>query len=208
MSVTERTILDLCCGGGGASVGYFLADFKVTGIDIEPQPDYPFEFIRADVLTLPYDFLMSFDAIHASVPCEGYCTANHKARLHPELYPDLYHPVKAMLIASGKPWVMENVIGSPVKGFRLCGTSFGLGVFRHRVFETNFHVAKVPACGCSDLRIDGDVYMTVAGNHKNMRQAWKALGTPWITDPNVVKKAIPPAYTQWIGGQMRSAGVV
>ena len=205
MSVTKPELLDLCCGGGGASVGYFLAGFEVTGVDIQSQPDYPFDFIKEDVLKLPYDFLMSFDAIHASVPCEGYCTANPKARLHPELYPDLYHPVKAMLIAAGKPWIMENVIGSPVKGFRLCGTSFGLGVFRHRVFETNFHVANVPECCCQDLRIDGDEYLTVAGNHKNLKRAWKAMGTFWINDPQVVKKAIPPAYTQWIGEQMRSS---
>lgn len=200
-------LLDLCCGGGGASVGYMLAGFDVTGVDNKRQRDYPFSFINADVLTLTYEDLAGYDAIHASPPCQGYATCNPKARVHPELYPDLYHQIKALLIASGKPYIIENVIGSPVKGFRLCGTSFGLGVFRHRIFETNFNVANIPQCACSTLRIDGDEYITVAGNHKGLKTAWKAMNTPWITDPDKVKEAIPPNYTEWIGLQMRSCAL-
>src|SRR5438105_2584371 len=182
-------LLDLCCCAGGASVGYFLAGYEPTGVDIAPQPDYPFKFIQANILDLTYEDLFSYDAIHASIPCQGYSTANPKARQHPELYPDLYHQVKVMLVASGKPWVMENVIGSPVKGFRLCGTMFDLGVFRHRVFETNFHIANVPRCSCKTKRIDGRDYITLAGGHMGFkRQAWRAMGTFWKPIPIRLKK--------------------
>lgn len=196
-------LLDLCCCAGGASVGYFLAGFDVTGVDQDRQRDYPFRFIQANVLDLTYEDLLTYDAIHASIPCQGYCTANVKARNNPELYPDIYHKVKAMLVASGKPYVMENVLGSPLKGFRLCGTMFGLGVFRHRIFETNFHVSNVPPCSCSSKRIDGEQYATIAGSRRRgKKKDWQRMGTPWITDPDKVKEAIPPAYTEWIGLQM------
>src|SRR5579863_7270873 len=132
-------ILDLCCCAGGAAVGYARAGFEVVGVDIDPQPHYPFEFWQMDALRLNYAQLLTFDAIHASPPCQGYCTVTSSARRRGVVYPDIYRPIKRMLVASGLPYIIENVPGSPARNaVKLCGTQFGLKVYRHRLFESNF----------------------------------------------------------------------
>lgn len=70
--------LDLCCKAGGAAKGYWAAGFDVTGVDLEPQPRFPFAaFIEADALSLTPAFLRQFDFIHASPPCQGYTALRH-----------------------------------------------------------------------------------------------------------------------------------
>ena len=92
-------LLDLFCGAGGAAVGYYRAGFKVVGVDIKPQPHYPFTFIQRDALRLMDDLLWDdpgewygpYDAIHASPPCQHYANvtrwrgipANHPALIAP-----------------------------------------------------------------------------------------------------------------------------
>jgi DNA (cytosine-5)-methyltransferase 1 len=145
-------ILDLFCGAGGAAMGYYRAGFDVVGVDIKPQPRYPFEFIQADALevltyeALPHDAL-DFDAIHASPPCQFGTSLRS---LHPgKSYANLIAPVRDLLSRTGLPFVIENVEGaaehlqSPLK---LCGSAFGLHLRRHRYFECSGFDAMSPGC--------------------------------------------------------------
>lgn len=104
-------LLDLFCCAGGAGMGYAQAGFDVTGVDIVPRPRYPFAFVQADVLTLDPAWVASFDAIHASPPCQAHSALKsmHNAKDHPDLVPQ----TRAMLVASGRPWIIENVVGAP-----------------------------------------------------------------------------------------------
>src|ERR1700734_2045923 len=136
-------LLDLFCCAGGAGVGYSRAGFEVVGVDNKRQPNYPLPFIHADALKLDPAFIASFDAIHASPPCQSYSDlAKRNGNGH--MWPRLIEPVRDMLIASGLPYVIENVDGAPLLNpVVLCGTMFPqLRVLRHRLFEANF--AMVP----------------------------------------------------------------
>ncbi len=135
-------LLDLFSGAGGAAMGYHRAGFEVVGVDIAPQPHYPFEFIQGDALlylqAVPWlRDLSRFDAIHASPPCQAYSQASAQwdSRLGADRHPDLLPEVRMLLEATGLPWVIENVPSSPMSNYVvLCGSSFGLGVRRHRWF--------------------------------------------------------------------------
>lgn len=218
-------LLDLFCGAGGAAMGYHQAGFEVVGVDVRPQPRYPFQFIQADVLTLDPAFVASFDAIHASPPCQAHSALKsmHNAKVHP----DLVEPTRALLIASGKPWAMENVVGAPLLApITLCGTMFGLGVddadlLRHRLFEMSEPPLFVPQCRHGARSTIG-VYGGHARNRKRtigvygtgardsgrkfdkgiadftVVQAREAMGIDWMTLAELCQ-AIPPAYTRFIG---------
>ncbi len=145
-------LLDLFCCAGGAGAGYARAGFTVTGVDVEPQRRYPFAFLQRDVLTLSAGWIRdNFDAVHASPPCQGYSTMRHAPRTTGA--PLLIDETRALLEATGLPWIIENVAGArwamrdPVT---LCGTMFGLGAIghelrRHRLFESNVSLF-VPPC--------------------------------------------------------------
>lgn len=154
-------LLDLFCGAGGAAMGYSKAGFEVIGVDIKPQPNYPFEFYQADAITLMRDegcwescpvwrYVSDFDAIHASPPCQRYSVLRHAAETKGKNAPDLIEPTRALLIESGLPYVIENVPGSPTEHLIvLCGSMFGLGsngrqLRRHRNFETSFSMMSPP----------------------------------------------------------------
>lgn len=188
-------LLDLFAGCGGASMGYYRAGFNVLGVDIAPQPFYPFDFVQFDALQLDYDFLLQFDAIHASPPCQHYSTAT-RGRQH--LYPDLIPPVRQLLAAAGKPFIIENVVGSPLKGIRLYGDMFGLRVLRARIFESNI---PLDANLTRDKKLGK--YEKVYGKHCSTK-SWRDLLTMGITwaDIDGIREAIPPAYTQHIGIQL------
>ena len=156
-------LLDLFSGAGGAAMGYHRAGFEVVGVDIKPQPHYPFEFVQADALEwlqlFPVrDLSVEFDAIHASPPCQAYSVLR---RANPEAeYPDLISPTRALLEQTGLPWVIENVPGSPTRHLIvLCGSMFGLGAMsgdgvkaermfrqlrRHRNFEMSISMMTQP----------------------------------------------------------------
>ena len=210
--MTKPRLLDLFCGAGGAAMGYHLAGFEVVGVDLNPQPRYPFEFHQADALTFPLD---GYDVIHASPPCQAYSTL---ATLTDKTYPDLYVPIRDRLIAASRPWIIENVIGAPYRsGFVLCGSSFGLRIRRHRNFETSTLVMNPPRCdhawqndkiypalnGQDRKRGGRSGIVGVYGNGGDERaDLWpEAMGIDWMTRKELTQ-AIPPAYTEWIGSQL------
>lgn len=203
-------LLDLFCKAGGAGMGYHRAGFDVVGVDIEPQPHYPFEFHQADALTFP---LEGFDAIHASPPCQAF-TVLHNLGWPATDHPDLIEPTRALLRASGRPWVIENVVGAPMPAaFVLCGSMFGLPIRRHRQFESSPFMLVPPHRHKAG---DHPVLMT-SGRLTKQRRAlrpWQvhataevvrqASGIDWM-NRDELSNAIPPAYTEWIGTQLLAA---
>ncbi len=208
-------LLDLFCCAGGAALGYSRAGFEVVGVDIEPQANYPFQFIQADAMALDQNFIASFDAIHASPPCQSYSDLAKRNR-NADAWPRLVDPVRDMLIKSGLPYVIENVEGAPLRNpIVLCGTMFrGLRVLRHRLFETNFQVlapphGKHPLCHTMDKRKahygktdDMRDFVSVnGGGNCSVVAARDAMGIEWMKKDEL-NEAIPPAYTHFIGKQL------
>jgi DNA (cytosine-5)-methyltransferase 1 len=211
-------LLDLFCCAGGAAIGYHRAGFDVVGVDIDPQPNYPFEFIQADALTLDDAFLRSFDAVHASPPCQSYSDLA-KRNKNAHMWPRLVEPVREMLTQTGLPYIIENVEGAPlIDPVILCGTMFPeLRVIRHRLFEANFPLS-VPAHGRHPLVFTHDkrkghyglldqdtafVQVTGGGNC-SIANAKDAMGIEWMTK-NELNESIPPAYTKFLGTQLLQA---
>lgn len=201
-------MLDLFCCAGGAARGYADAGWDVVGVDIKPQPRYPYAFIQADVMDLEQRFLRFFDGIHASPPCQAHSNAQ---RIKQREHPDLIAPTRRMLKASGKPYVIENVEGAPlIEPILLCGAMppfTGLRVYRHRLFEVNFelrrpahfgHVTRQTKMGRPPQ--DGE-FIHVVGNFSGVKQAREAMGIDWMTRDEL-REAIPPAYTKWVGQQL------
>lgn len=220
--------LDLFCGAGGVSMGLHRAGFEVVGVDIRAQPRYPFTFIQADALSPPVD-LAGFDLIWASPPCQAHTSLKtmHNAKTHADLIP----ATRAMLQASGKPWVIENVPGAPLEhSILLCGTMFGLGcddaeLRRHRLFEISTPLLA-PECQHGNRPVIG-LYGGHQRNRKRTRtigvygegcrdsrrkndkghpdftveDGRKAMGVDWMTLAELCQ-AIPPAYSEFIGREM------
>lgn len=203
--MTRPRLLDLFCCQGGASAGYVAAGFDVVGVDIDPQPRYPYAFVQGDALAYLSAFGGEFDAIHASPPCQGYSNAQ---RIQRREHPMLIDAVRDMLGHFGGPWVIENVPGAPLRNpVELCGTMFGLRTYRHRLFESNLslkvpehpeHKARQVKMG-RPLR-EGDFYQAV-GNFSNVPYVRADLGVPWMNRDGI-RESIPPAYAYWIGRQL------
>ena len=193
-------LLDLFCGAGGAAMGYHRAGFDVTGVDISPQPRYPFKFIQADAMTFPLD---GFDLIHASPPCQLYSTSAQPGRKLAG-HPDLLGPVRDRLKASGRPYVIENVVGAPMPtAILLCGVTFGLPLVRHRLFECSHELGLAPSLCPQRSRLRATAhpgcYPYGHGNwHANWNHIVRPRVWPWMT-ADESGQAIPPAYTEWIG---------
>lgn len=212
-------LLDLFCGAGGAAMGYHRAGFDVVGVDIKPQPHYPFEFHQGDAIGVlkgglatlfPYS-VRDFDAVHASPPCQRYTALRTREDL--SSYPDLVPSLRNLLRPTGLPWVIENVPGAPLRpDMILCGAMFGLRTYRHRLFEFS-----------GDRRIQAPVHpphlVRVNRRGENRREHWanggfltitgdigsyvgpEGMGIDWMTG-NELREAIPPAYTEVIGKQL------
>jgi DNA (cytosine-5)-methyltransferase 1 len=193
--MNKPRLLDLFCCAGGAAVGYARAGFDVVGVDLFPQPEYPFSFIQADALTFP---LEGFDAYHASPPCKGFSSAawfHHSQDRHPNLIP----AIRARLAATGKPYIIENVPGAPLyRSVMLCGEMFGLDVIRHRYFESNIllhqprHRRHAKATGKPGAIPAPGQHWCIGGHFGHKEAAAAALGIDWITDRDALAQAIPP----------------
>lgn len=184
-------------------MGLHRAGFDVTGVDLARQPRYPFRFAQADALTPPFD-LRAFDFIWASPPCQEYTPL--KALQGGRTYPDLVAPVRQMLVASGTPYVIENVPGAPLGHYiTLCGGMFGLRTYRHRRFEISFvvfqpHHPPHTVRTCTKKRRagwDAGLNVSVTGD-VGTYVGRQAMGIDWMTG-NELSQAIPPAYGEFIG---------
>jgi DNA (cytosine-5)-methyltransferase 1 len=204
-------LLDLFCGAGGAAMGYHRAGFDVVGVDIAPQPHYPFEFHQGDALDVLDDLAHDFDAIHASPPCPAYSrvTGFGGVGAHKK-HPDLVEPTRRLLEATGLPYAIENVPGAPLRpDLTLCGEMFGLRVHRHRVFEFGggMFALRLPHTkhrlkGARDnCHIEDGYTRVVTGHLSDVDDAAAAMGIDWMTRDELTQ-AIPPAYTEWIGAQL------
>ena len=206
-------LLDLFCGVGGASVGYAQAGFEVHGVDLKHGKRYPFTYLRADVLDILKDkeFMSQFDVIHASPPCQTHSITQHlrKAQGKSTKKLDLIPETRAALIASGKPYIIENVPGSPlINPIQLCGSSFGLKVRRHRLFESNLSLIGSECLHKEQGRpvgVYGSLRDDIPHGGKtadSIDQAREAMGISWAIWSELVE-AIPPLYTSYLGNQIR-----
>jgi len=205
-------LLDLFCGAGGASKGYAMAGFEVHGVDLKHGKRYPYTYLRADALDVLKDdeFIQQFDVIHASPPCQTFSITQHlrNAQGNTTSRLDLLEPVRDLLLASGKPYVIENVKGAPlIHPAQVCGSSFNLKVRRHRLFESNMAV-KGTVCKHKEQGKPVGIYGSMRdeipqGGHtaKTMEQANKSMGIDWMIWKELVE-AIPPLYTEYIGKQL------
>ena len=226
--MSRPRILDLFCGAGGAAMGYSRAGFDVVGVDIKPQPRYPFEFIQADAIDMLRQGVFraghywlpdagDFDAIHASPPCQFYSSTRFLPQAKRKDHVDLVGPTRAALKAARLPYVIENVIGAPlVDAVVLCGSSFGRPIRRHRLFESTVALL-VPPCTHREYP---RIYQSTSpdGRRKKRLTSWigvyggthyagegkrrrEAMGIDWMTLAEL-SQAIPPDYTELIGLQL------
>jgi DNA (cytosine-5)-methyltransferase 1 len=206
-------VLDLFCGAGGASVGYARAGYEVVGVDLIPQPSYPFDFVQADALVVDLD---GFDLIHASPPCERWSRLSARWGNRAD-HPNMIADVRRRLAATGVPYVIENVRGAPLlDAVQFCGSGFGLRVRRHRLFESSVAIMS-PGCAHGVFPFDlpparpdrGPARVhSISGHGGNQRATvadWRvALGLDPDHAPSTRELAdmIPPAYTESIGDQI------
>jgi hypothetical protein len=208
-------LLDLYCGAGMASDGYTSAGFDTQGVDLNPQPHYPSPFTQADALdVLASDLPEQFDAIHASPPCQAHTRAKHlrKAQGGHSKYEDLLTPTLGLLRTrwAHKIWIVENVPGAPGLDDAIvqCGSAYGLGVRRHRLFLSN---VKLKGSQCNHkaqgrpwgvYHVMGDSIPQGGRTALNLAHGLQVMGVnrqmPWDS----LKEGFPPAYTHNIGAQL------
>lgn len=211
-------VLDLFCGAGGAAMGYHRAGFDVVGIDIKPQPRYPFTFVRADALDTILG--MTADAgyalIHASPPCQEVSSTRHlrDAQGGKGRTVNLIPQTRKALQRTGLPYVIENVPRAPlIDPIWLCGSMFGLQVprgplRRHRGFETNIDGITAPADTHRSQGRPLGVYGTMrddipSGGRtvESLEEGRALMGIDWMRWSELIE-AVPPAYTEWLGRQI------
>lgn len=228
--MTCPRLLDLYCGAGGAGMGYYRAGFDVTGVDNRQMPRYRFEFIQADALEYLRQHASEYDCIHASPPCQAH-SIMRKGRWQDRDHPDLIPVTRDLLVASGKPYVIENVVGAPLLNpFMLCGTMFGLRTScgsqlrRHRLFECPWIFDLLPPCSHNNGSAIGvygggqhpdrrrpatiGVYGSAGGAstrdgvaHFGTSDRRQAMGIDWMIGDEL-SQAIPPVYCEWIGERL------
>lgn len=211
-------LLDLFCGAGMAADGYAAAGFDdIRGVDINPQPHYPYGFVRGDALEVLTRLVDSgnielYDAVHASPPCQAFTRASHlrAAQGGVSKYPDLLTPTLELLRSVRVPWVVENVPGAPGMDGAVveCGSAYGLGVRRHRLFLSNM---PLTGSGCRHkeqgrpwgvYHVPGDNIPDGGRTARDVAHGREVMGVkrdiPWAS----LKEGFPPHYTQHIGAQL------
>jgi DNA (cytosine-5)-methyltransferase 1 len=158
-----------------------------------------------------------FDAIHASPPCQKYTTLQHINKVQwgtEKNHPDMIADMRSALRATGKPYIIENVQGSPLETqVILCGYSMGLPkLARHRHFESNF-ILFAPKCthrgrevigvygGLDGRRVSEKRWKTITYAASTIEQARELMGIDWM-EWNEIKESIPPKYTEYLGAQL------
>lgn len=209
-------VLDLFCGAGGAATGLHRAwpDAEIVGVDIKPQPRYPFTFVQGDAVTYPME---GFDFIWASPPCQAYSALKGLTTTE---RPQLVSVIRERLETAGVPWIIENVVGSDLKNpVQLCGSMFGLGVWRHRRFEMSHPILMTPECHHHLVPKPVDVTGTggpfkgirksprggISRKPNNLPHAREVMGIDWMTRPEL-SEAIPPAYSEYLAKQLCVSG--
>lgn len=211
-------LLDLFCGAGGAAMGYSQAGFtEIVGVDIVPQPNYPFEFVQGDVAQLRKWNLEKYDLVHASPPCQAHVALSvNRWGKGSARWADLLAPTRELLERSGVPYVIENVTGARSalrEPMLLTGEMFGLTSSRPRLFELGGWFAMSPpkTRRMADAvavygRPDGRRLWTREDGSElrawgSIEEGKEALGVHWMTNELEVREAIPPAYTKFVGEQ-------
>ena len=203
--MTRPRLLDLFCGAGGAAMGYHRAGFDVTGVDIAPQPRYPFPFVQADAMTYPLD---GFNAIHASPPCHDHV----RTFVAKDGTGWMLAATRERLSSIGTPWIIENVPGAPMRAdYLLCGCMFGLSLLvRERWFETSWEAFEMRApCYHPARPITVTGWGIPSGSYwygrisvsEYFRLGKQAMGIDWMTRAEL-NQAIPPAYTEYVGARL------
>ena len=215
-------LLDLFCCAGGAAMGYHRAGFEVVGVDMNPQPNYPFEFHQGDAIAFVREHGHEFDLVHASPPCQAF---SRTKTLHGNEHPDLIEPTREALRETGLPYIIENVVGAPLEDpLMLCGTEFGmtapdvdglpLKLIRHRLFESNLPLTRAGGCNHDPKVLTASVYgagggwtpkhrdsATRRGGYVPHTDVCRALlGVDWTTK-HELSQVVPPAFTEHLGQQ-------
>ena len=183
-------------------MGLHQAGYTVVGVDIDPQPRYPFTFYQADALTFP---LHDYDFVWASPICKKFSSATRTSKTQ-DNWPDQIAPIRKRLQKWGGKWCIENVPGAPlVDPMMLCGAMFGLKTYRHRLFETSFNIEapthpnhKAKVCKMGRPPKKGE-FINPVGHFSGVEFAKKALGIDWMTRDEL-SQSIPPAYAKYIAG--------
>lgn len=225
-------LLDLFCGLGGASMGYSRAGFDVVGVDLKPQPHYPFEFVQADALELlsvlidgrAYESdlnLGSFAAIHASPPCQRFSQLMIRwGDERRDEHPDLVEPTRLLLRATRLPYIIENVPQAPLLDpVVLCGSMFGLGardddgnfrqLRRHRLFESNLPLEDGGPCRHTGQAVGVYGHGRWDNSTSKHRGGYQGNVRECREAMGIewgtrdgIAQAIPPAYAEFLGRQL------
>ena len=205
--------LDLYCCAGGASDGLVRAGFDVDGVDLDIQPEYPHAFRRRDVLSLDSSELRAYDLVWASPPCQAF-TAYKRRTGHVREALNLIPQTRALLRASGVPYVIENVVGAPLENpVMLCGSMFGLDVQRHRIFETSFPVFAPPCRhdvwtprfpGATNRAPMSRKTVEIGVYRIPLATQFEAIGLDRKVSLHKLSPMVPPAYAEWFGNQARA----
>lgn len=217
--MTEPVIIDFYCCQGGKSAGLRRAGFhRVIGVDKDPQPNYPFEFVQGDVLEVFWDVLRQYRpaAVSGSPPCQAKTKAQ---RLMGNHHPRLIRPTRELFMASGLPYAIENVVPDQpeldeeplISPVTLCGAMFGLHTHRHREIESNVTLIDPGPCPTPRQQTvkmgrplrEGDWYHAV-GNFSGVPYVRRDMGVPWMNRDGI-RECIPPAYGEWVGKQLLAA---